>query len=41
MFLRNKFRPHYLWYEIAHPKILRTGGGDDDNNENVNWRISL
>ena len=35
MFLRHKSGPIYLWYEIAHPKILRTGGGDNYNNENL------
>ncbi len=34
MFLRHKSGPVYLWYEIVHPKILRTGGGDEYNNTN-------
>jgi hypothetical protein len=34
MFLRHKSGPVYLWYEIAHPKLLR-GGSDDYINENL------
>jgi hypothetical protein len=35
MFLRHKSGPVYLWYEIVHPKLLRTAGSDDYNNKNL------
>ena len=35
MFLRHKSGPIYLWYEIVHPKLLRSGGSDVPDNENL------
>jgi hypothetical protein len=35
MFLRHKSGPVYLWYEIVHPKLLRSGGSDKYNNKNL------